>query len=163
MKKNIISLLFLLTLHSAGYCGQVSRIELTDGSVIKGEITSFENGSYTLHTASLGEIKIDETRVAKIESAESSFPNPSPGSGGLANNVTSFQFDAYQQKIMNNPENAAVIRNLATNPQIRELAEDPDIVNAIQSNNMQELLMNKKFSDVLSSPEIEEATKEVRQ
>lgn len=163
MKRNIIFFLFFLSLNITGYCGQVSRIELTDGSVVNGEITAFANGSYTINTVSFGEIKIDAARVVKIESAGSSLLNAPLDSDALSNKLTPSQIADYKQKIMSNPDNAAVIQNLATNPVFRELAEDPEIANAVKSGNIQELIKNKKIIDVINSPEIEEAAKEIKQ
>ncbi|MFH1397289.1 MAG: hypothetical protein ABIH27_01890 [Candidatus Omnitrophota bacterium] len=162
MKRNIIFLLFFLSLNIAGYCGQSSRIELTDGSVINGEIISFASGSYTINTVSLGEIKIAEARVAKIESVGPSVLNSPFDSGVQSNNFAASQINSYMQKLMSNPDNAAVVQNLATNPQVRELAEDPEIVNAIKSGNIQAVINNKKFTDLASSPELKEASKEIK-
>jgi hypothetical protein len=163
MKRNFIFLLFFLTLNVSGYCGQVSRIELTDGSVVKGEVTSFTNGSYTISTASLGEIKVDAGKIAKIESMESALPNSSFNPGAQLNNLTPSQINSYSQKIMSNPDNAAVVRNLANNPQVRKLAEDPEIINAVKSGNIQALMSSKKFADVVSDPETQEAIKKIKQ
>jgi hypothetical protein len=163
LKKYIIFLLFFLALGISGYCGQASRIELTDGSVVNGEVTSLANGSYTINTASLGVIKIDAAKVAKIESVKSSPLNAPFDAGTQLNKLTPTQINNYRQKLMSNPDNAAVIKNLAANPKIKALAEDPEIVKAAKSGNIQELINNKKFTDAVDSPETEEAAKEIKQ
>ena len=64
MKKTVILYIFFLAFSLSGmhaYCGQISRIELTDGSVINGEIISFADGMYDISTDSLGEMKISFT------------------------------------------------------------------------------------------------------
>ncbi|MDO8661983.1 MAG: hypothetical protein Q7K98_02015 [Candidatus Omnitrophota bacterium] len=156
MKKYIIFLLFFLALNINVYCGQESRIELTDGSVLNGEVTSLASGTYTINTASMGVIKIDAAKVAKIESVKSSALSS-------AINLTPAQINSYKQKIMGNPDAAAAIKSLSANPQIKALAEDPEIVNAAKSGNIQELFSNKKFTDVLESPEIQETAKKIKQ
>jgi len=162
VKKYIIILLFL-AFNVAGYCGQTSRIELIDGSVINGEIVSLANGSYSINTASLGVIKVDTLKVAKIESVQPSAPSAILNSSVQPNSLTSEQINSYKQKIMSNPENVAAIKSLATNPQVQALAQDPEIVNAVKSGNIQELINNKKLIAVLGSSEVEETVKKVKQ
>jgi hypothetical protein len=151
LKRNIISLFCLLVFATTGYCGQQSIIQLTDGSVINGEIISLVNGTYIVSTASFGDIKIDSTRVTKIESR------------GKPDNLSFSQLQDYGQSIMSNPDNASVVQDLANNPQIRALVEDPEIANAVKSGNVQALMNNKKLIDVASSPEIEEAARKIKQ
>jgi len=86
-----------------------------------------------------------------------------PGSSVQSGNLTLSQVDAYGQKIMSNPDNAAIIENLAKNPRIQALAQDPEIIQAIKSGNIQALQENKKFSDVVNSPETQEAMKDIKQ
>jgi hypothetical protein len=89
--------------------------------------------------------------------------NPVRGSSVQSGNLTPSQVDAYGQKIMSNPDNAAIIENLAKNPRIQALAQDPEIIQAIKSGNIQALQENKKFSDVVNSPETQEAMKDIKQ
>ena len=85
-----------------------------------------------------------------------------PSSSVQAGNLTPSQVNAYGQKIMSNPDNAAIIENLARNPRIQALAQDPEIIQAIKSGNIQALRENKKFSDVVNSPETQEAVKDIK-
>ena len=72
MRKLIFFFVFILGLASMAYGGQKHTVELTDGSRIEGEVISLENGRYTLRTAHLGEIKVEASKVRKIETSHES-------------------------------------------------------------------------------------------
>ncbi len=154
MKKVLMCGLFFLALPLAAYCQQESRIELTDGSVINGEIASFVNGVYTINTSTFGQIKIETEQVARIESV-----NPSVNSLGNSprqmSNPPATGFDAYKEKVLSNPDNTTVITGLATDPQIQALAQDPQVMEAAKSGDIQALMKNKKFMDIVNNPELQ--------
>lgn len=155
MKKAVIFCLLVLVLPLAAYCQQESRIELTDGSVINGEIVSFVNGVYTVNTSAFGQIKIGTGQVAKVQSVNPSV-SPLGTSPFQTSNPVAAGLDGYKQKVLNNPENTAIITGLATDPQIQDLAEDPQIINAAKSGDIQALMQNKKFMDVINDPRFRE-------
>ena len=119
MKKVILLVLLTLGLNVIAYCGQLSKIELTDGSVINGEIVSYLNGVYTINTATVGEIKVGGEKVAKIESAK--------------DNSVDSQVSAYGQKLMKNQENAVILAGLASNFGLQEMAKDPQVLSAAKA------------------------------
>ncbi|HNW38933.1 MAG TPA: hypothetical protein PL125_05320 [Candidatus Omnitrophota bacterium] len=163
MKKIIIACSFFCAVNIAGYCGQVSKIELVDGSVINGEIVSYLNGVYTVNTASVGEVKVAGDKVAKIEAAKYA------SSGTLttdlvvkADDPASSQVSAYGKKLMKNPENVAVIKNVIGDPKLQEIAQDPQLQEAAQKGDIQALLKNPKFMEMVNSQEMQEAVKKLK-
>ena len=48
--------------------GEYKEMELIDGSTIRGELISFNNGVYQLRTSSLGLIGIEDSKVLMIRS-----------------------------------------------------------------------------------------------
>lgn len=164
MKKNIFFCLFLLTLYIYAYCGQASRIELTDGSVISGEIVSYLNGTYVIKTTSFGEVRIKADKIAKIDPA-----NYQPASVPVSKtaieepNLTQSGVDAYGKKLMSNPENAALITELAADSGLQAIANDPQIQAAAKSGDIQALMKNKKFMDIVNNPKMQEAIKKIQQ
>ena len=154
MKRTVIFFIFFLASSITAYCGQISRIELADGSVINGEITSYKDGIYVVDTASFGEVKVAADKVSKIESANS--PEQT-------NNFAQPQIDAYKSKIMSNPENVAVITNLASDPQIQEVVKDPQIQDDVRSGNINALMKNEKFMDIVNNSKMQEAVKKIKQ
>ena len=60
-------ILFLLIFWTGdGLAGQVQEIELTDGSVISGEILALKGRTYILRSESLGTINIPQSNVRAI-------------------------------------------------------------------------------------------------
>ncbi|MFA4933892.1 MAG: hypothetical protein WC574_05625 [Candidatus Omnitrophota bacterium] len=164
MKKNIILCLFLLTLYAYAFCGQASRIELTDGSVISGEIVSYLNGVYLIKTTSFGEVKIKADKIAKIDPASYQATGaPAGNSAKPAGDLTQSGVDAYGKKLMSNPENAALITGLAADSQLQEIANDPQIQAAAKSGDIQALMKNEKFMDIVNNPKMQEAIKKIKQ
>ncbi|MDP2905252.1 MAG: hypothetical protein Q8O22_02980 [Candidatus Omnitrophota bacterium] len=163
MKKAIIFCVLFLAPAVAAYCGQTSRIELTDGSVINGEVVSFLNGTYTINTANFGQITVGAAKVSKIESLSAVPAVAQTGLSAQTGMPTSAQINAYKEKIMGDPEGVAAMKGLANNPQIQELAKDPQIMDAAKTGDIQALMNNEKFQEIVNNPEIQKAVKKLRQ
>jgi len=163
LKKIIILSLFFLALNVAAYCAQANRIQLTDGSVINGEIISYLNGIYVINTAAFGEIKIEAAKISKIESEDAPAVNTPVNTDIQTNIPNKSMVDSYRQKLMANPENAAVITGLATDPAIQDLAKDPQIMEAAKAGDIQGLMKNPKFINIVNNPKMQEAIKKLKQ
>ncbi|MFH1201635.1 MAG: hypothetical protein V1674_01935 [Candidatus Omnitrophota bacterium] len=163
MKRIIIFCLLSVVFNVTAYCGQLSRIELTDGSVINGEIISYASGVYAISTAAFGEIKIEAANVSKIESLNSSLPGNAINSSVGRENPAQSQIQSYGETLMSNPENAAIITGLAADPRIQELAKDPEIQEAVKAGDIQALMKNEKFMDIVNNFRIQEAIKKLKQ
>ena len=61
----ILSLGLMLALVNAG---EISTIELSDGSVISGEVVSFDGKVWTIKSGSMGTLKIDGAKFVSIHS-----------------------------------------------------------------------------------------------
>lgn len=162
MKKIIIFCLFFFALNAVVYCGQLSKIELTDGSVINGEIVSYVNGVYVINTTTFGKIKVEGEKVSKIESANYVLPNTPISPIAQTNNSIGSQFPIYGQTLMKNPENAEIIKGLTSDPQLQEMMKDPQLLDAAKTGDVQALLKNPKFMDIVNSSEVQEAVKKLK-
>ena len=60
------AVLSLIICPGAVFAGEPMHFELSDGSVIQGEILSFENGVYTIRSEVVGTIRIKESGVRTI-------------------------------------------------------------------------------------------------
>lgn len=150
--KTIVFCLCFLALNAAAYCGQVNRVELSDGTVINGELTSYADGVYTIRSSGLGEIKIEASKVSKIESLNSPLMSTSlPQTGD------------YQKGLMSDPGNAAIVSGLGSDPGIQELAKDPQVIKAAETGDIQALMKNEKFMDIVNNPRIQEEIKKIKQ
>ena len=162
MKKAIILCSVLFSLNTAVYCGQLNKIELTDGSVINGEIVSYADSVYTINTANLGKITVEAKKVFKIESANYVLPATPANPVAQTDTPTSSQVATYGQTLMQNPENAAIVVGLTSNPELQTMAQDPEILEAAKRNDIQALMKNPKFMNIVNSPEMQEAVKKIK-
>jgi len=162
LKKIIVLCLFSLALTAAAYCGQPSRIELIDGSVINGEIVSFLNGIYTVNTGSLGEVKLEASKISQIKTANAPSFNIPSNVPAQTQNFTQPNFESYKQKLMSDPGNAAVVSGLVANPRIQQIAKDPQIEEAVKAGDMQALMNNPKFMEMVNSPEMQEGIRKLK-
>ncbi len=160
LNKITIFCLLSLMVNVAAYCGQLSRIELTDGSIVNGEVVAYLNGIYTINTINLGKIDVQAEKIVRIESVE--YVAPVEPVAQL-NNLSQTRVSAYGQALVQNPENADILKGLANNPTLAELASDPAIQQAAKTNDFQSLLNNPKFMSVINDPKVQETVKKLKQ
>lgn len=161
MKKPVIFCFVFMLLGSIAYCGQESRIELTDGSVINGEIVSYAAGVYSLNTSSFGMVNVESSRVSRITPAGGQLSGIQPAVSPAASG-SQVDFSKYQQKIMSNPASASLVTGMAFDPSIQALAEDPQIQEAVKKGDIQALMQNEKFMSVVNNPKMQETIKKLK-
>jgi len=155
MKRASIGLFILLgILYGSVFAGELREIELLDGSVILGEIVSFSDGVYTLKSGSLGTVQINESKIRVIRLKSHGAPTrelatPSDTPAGT-------EVQALQKLMMNDKEIMSVILSLLNDPEFQKILEDPAIMNAVNSGNIDALISNPKFMKLLSNPRIQE-------
>lgn len=147
--------LFLFLASGSLYCAQAGKIELTDGSVINAQVVSLENGIYTLDGGSLGIFKINASEIRKIE-IENSTGAPATGVLNTTGPDIKSGVDKVRTKMMSNPEILKIVTELAGDPQFQEITKDPQIVSALYSGNLQALMSNQRFMELISHPQIKE-------
>jgi len=158
-KKAVVTCLLVLGVSAAAYCAASSRVELLDGSVINGEIVSFENGYYTINTGSFGQVKIDAGKVRKIETA---LAGTAQAPAGMQDANIKSQMDKVRTDMLNNPEAMKIVNELISDPQFQEMAKDPAIANAASSGNIQSLMSNEKFMGIVNNPKMKELQEKIK-
>ena len=149
-----IILCFFLVLALAvplAHAGEVREIELTDGSVITGEVLSLSSGVYTIKSNSLGTIKVEE---AKIRAIRAKSPDAGPGA--------SSDVKALQGKMMSNAEIMNLIQSLQNDPEFKKVLEDPEIMKAVNAGDVASLTSNPKFLKLLDNPAVQEIQRKVK-
>ena len=154
-------ILFLLILWTGdGLAGQVQEIELTDGSVISGEILSLSGGTYILRSESLGTINIPQSNVRAIRPRSAT--NTHTQSRSSMQNPASAQIQDMQQMLTGNTVIMNMIQSLQNNPDLLRILEDPALMDAVRSGDIKTLEANPQFRKLLRDPTIRDITGKVK-
>ena len=148
----IAVMLLAFPLSSGLLAGESREIELTDGSVITGEVLSLISGVYTIRTGSLGTLKIEDTKVRSIRQPGVLSSRPS----GPNSDTRSLQ-----DKMMSDHEVMSMIRSLREDPQFTKILEDPEIMNAVNTGDTAALMANPKFLQLLNNPTVRDIQQKV--
>jgi len=141
------------------YAGEPSVIELKDGSVISGEVVSFDGNTWTIKSGAMGTLKIDGAKVVSIRSQTTGSQAP-VGGASTGNQVNTADIQALQQSITANKQLMAMIMNLQNNPEVQAILQDPEVMNAINAGDMNTLMANPKFRRLMENAKIKEITRE---
>ncbi len=158
MKFFLVTILILFLI-SNGYAAEISIIELSDGSRISGEVISFDGNTWIIQSESMGQLKIESSKVRSIRGQGARRQNQP------AETTSGYQVDkddilAMQQSIMANQEILKMIMNLHDDPEIQAILKDPEIMNAVNSGDVSALIANPKFMRLLEKAEIKAITGE---
>ncbi len=155
MKKLLIAIYITtaLAIPSAAICGQLSRIELTDGNIINAEVVSFNNDTYVLNSPSLGQFQINASKIRKIE-ANNPIAQGAPDASSIE--LIKSKMDTLQTNITNDPAIMKIIAGLLTDPQFEEVLKDPEVVRAAKSKDINALVGNEKLLDLVNHPKVKE-------
>jgi hypothetical protein len=156
--------LFLLLIcfcHSA-FGAQVCEIELIDGSAIRGEMISHNEGIYVVKSQSLGILKVKESEIGVIRFISQGSERPGKkGTAAGSERKVSPEIESLQKSMMQDPAVMEKVMTLQNDPQMQELLRDPEFMNAINSGDISTLMSNPKFLELLNNPQIKEIQKKV--
>jgi len=128
---------------------EAAEVELEDGSVISGQITSLKDGVYTIETESLGTLRLDESKVSGIRLRSHGAPAPAEGRPAGAPSL-----EAMKLRILGDEDAMQGILALGNDPEIRKLLEDPAVMGAVLSGDVNALMANPRFLELLNHPGI---------
>ena len=151
----IYSLLFSISVTS--FAAEYREIVLKDGSVISGEVLDFDGSQYTIKSSSLGTVKLNSAQISAIRSPSGASLNSSQA--GFSQNDIS----AIQQQLLSNQDIMAMITSLQNDPQMQAILADPKIMQAIASGDMQTLMNEPKFKQLLDNSTIKQITEKAAQ
>ncbi len=144
----VLSLLFCF---ETGVCGELSRIKLTDGSVIAGKLVSVNDGIYTIETTSLGTVEVQSSDVASVSNQAVKKKAASVKAQASAGDLS-----VLQQKLMGNEEVMNMIFSLQNDPDIQKALNDPEFMRAVNSMDLNALQANPLFNNILQNPTIKQ-------
>ncbi len=140
----LLFLLFVLFVQHAA-AGEIRVIELTDGSMITGEVSSLNNGVYIIKSDSLGTIKLEESKIRAIRSKSSG-----------TNAASVRETGALQGKMLSDKEIMGLIQSLQNDPDFKKALEDPEIMKAVNAGDVPALTANPKFMKLLDNATVKE-------
>jgi hypothetical protein len=150
-------LLILLLAAIPVYAGETREIELTDGSVITGEVQSLTGGTYTIKSDSLGTIKLEESKVRAIRSK-------APANSGVLKDSAAgsgSEVRTLQEKMTSDKEIMSMIQSLRNDPDFKKILEDPEIMKAVQAGDVPALMANPRFMKLMNNATVKEIEKKV--
>lgn len=154
--KSIVILvsIVLITLCGPATAGSRGEMELTDGSVIYGEIISLNSGVYTIRSSTMGVLKIDQSKIREIRFGSFSVDNEP--SASLPKEGVHSEMEAIQRSLLGNEEILSMILGLQEDPEFQKILNDPGVMNSVQSGDIQSLMSNPKFLQILNHPKVKE-------
>jgi len=156
MKQTLCSVILLLcmALPVAVYAGELQEIVLIDGSVIVGELVSLTNGIYTIKTATLGDLKVEDARVETIRNKSGSMAGPVKAS-------VQQEIMAIQQKMLADESIMQLILALQNDPDFQDILQDESIMKTISSGDFNSLMTNPKIVKLKNNSSVQEIRKKV--
>lgn len=145
---------FFLLISSAAFAGPIKEIQLSDGSVIKGEIVSFADGVYHIKSDALGTFYLDDARVRSITTL---VEIPPKEMANIASSETVYsnginlegQTGAVAGQILSDPETWRLIQKLQSDPSMLQILEDQELMRAIDQQDFSRLMSDPKFQELL--------------
>ena len=146
-------ILVFLTLVAAAVvnAAEIREIELTDGSVITGEVVSLSKGIYTVRSATLGTLRIEGSKIRAIRKQ---------GSAPLQSNAGD-QVNSLEDKMLGDSEIMDTIQTLQNDPDFQKVLQDPEIMKALQTGDIAALMRNPQFMKLLNKQAVKDINKKL--
>jgi hypothetical protein len=141
----VILVFLAVTAATSVNASETREIELTDGSVITGEIVSLSGGVYTIKSATLGTLRIESSTVRLIRLQGSASPGDAAG-----------QIKSLENKMLGDTEIMETIRALQNDPDFQKILQDPEIMKAVQSGDIAALTRNPDFMKLLNKQSVQD-------
>ncbi|MFZ2197553.1 MAG: hypothetical protein WAV13_07470 [Thermodesulfovibrionales bacterium] len=129
---------------------EMREIELTDGSVITGEVVSLSGGIYTVRSAALGTLRIEASRIRVIRLRGSAAPSDVGG-----------QAKSLEDKMLGDSEIMDTIRTLQDDPDLQKILQDPEVMKAVQTFDIDALMRNPEFMKLLNKQSVQDINKKL--
>lgn len=150
-----IFVLLALSVTTVSFADQAEQvITLKDGSQIKGELSGIYNGVYTIKTPIIGDVHVAAGDVASITNGAGNGAPVAAVQPGVVPSMDQ-QIAASQQKMMSNPQTMAALQEMAQDPEITQALQDPALVQAVTNHDYQAVQSNPAVQKMLSDPKMQ--------
>ena len=153
MRRCVVSimLLFMTLVAAVVAAAETREIELTDGSVITGEVVSLSKGIYTVRSDTLGTLRIEGSKIRAIR-----MQGPAASQSNAEGQVNSLE-----DKMLGDSEIMDTIRALQNDPDLQKVLQDPEIMKAVQTGDVAALMSNPQFMKLLNKQAIKDINKKL--
>ena len=148
---------WLLVLLQDASAGEIRQIELIDGSIITGEVVSLSNGRYTVQSADLGTITIEDAKVRSIRPRSAS-----PDVGAASGSSAAGEIRSLQERMLSDQGIVKLIQSLQNDPEFTRILEDPEIMKAVQAGDIAALSANPRFMNLLRNSTVHEIQQKIK-
>lgn len=145
----VILIILALSAATMVNAAETREIELTDGSVITGEVVSLSGGIYTVRSAALGTLRIEASsiRVIRLRGA-------APSNYGC-------QAKSFEDRMLGDSEIMDLIHALQNDPDLQKILQDPEIMKAVQAFDIDTLMRNPEFMKLLNKQSVQDINKKL--
>jgi hypothetical protein len=140
--------------------GPLRAIELVDGSIIVGEILSADHGTYTVGTTTFGTVTLKDSDIHAITAREVADPHELSGALSKRDAQT---LEIIQQRILADPQIANSLNALKDAPEMQQVLQDPDIMDAIRKGDLEYLKANPRIGELMRNPTVQDLYKNLEQ
>ncbi|MBP9855095.1 MAG: hypothetical protein KBD53_09545 [Candidatus Omnitrophica bacterium] len=169
----------ILMINLPAQAEQEKLIQLKDGSSLTGQVLGLVDKVYTIRTADLGMIKIEEEKILSISNKNietNQIPatepalipvavptiNTTPTTPNLTSSNMNAQMQTIQQDIMSNPVLMADIQAMASDPEIVKLLTDPAFMQSMMSMDMAAIQNDPKFKVLLENEKMRSLIEKIK-
>lgn len=157
--KRILSLSLFILLFWAGAttAAEKSKIELTDGSSITGEVIGMSGGTYRIKTDSMGEVNIPSSQIRAILSTTHGSRNSTlPSHASPTPGPNSAQIESIQKDMLADPKMIELIQALMSDPELQNALNDPSMMEKINRGDTSALENDPSFQKFMNHPKVKE-------
>jgi len=155
MKKALLLLSFFTAICTASAFAQqpTQTINLKDGTTIKGQLTNVANGSYTIASPTMGEVKVSADQILSISNSGVSAPSETNVTG-LVNDgkISADAINSVKTNMLQDPEIMSLIQELIKDPQIAEMMKNPSLMQDALSMDPQKIQSNPEVQQLMQNP-----------
>lgn len=142
-----------LLLAQGGLAAEGRIIELSDGSVLVGELMGAGAGQYRIRTPVLGEIELPESAVLAVRSTASAPPQALHAQPGLPD--LQGVMAGIQRQMVGDPALMGTIAALQGDPELLTALADPAFTRLILSGNIAALGTDPRFLRLMANPAVQ--------
>ena len=142
-----------------GALANAEKIVLQDGSTINGEVVSLQSGIYKVKTDSLGVMALQQLQVKSI--SYDTAPTWSLDSLDSMKQASQSAVQSLQSSISSVPGMMSSVLQLQNDPDMQAVLNDPELMRAVQSFDLETLQNNPKIQKLMSNSTIRDIQRDV--